>query len=59
MYAVDVAEVLAVHDPQRSDESVLVLQQVLLLDQVGDGADVEGVEAQLFPLLRLLILMVN
>ena len=37
----------------------MVLQQVLLLDQVGDGADVEGVEAQLFPLLRLLILMVD
>ena len=47
------------HDPQRGDEGVLVLQQVLLLDQVGDGADVEGVEAQFFPLLLLLISMVN
>ena len=45
--SVDVAEAIAVHYPQRCDQLVLVLEQILLLDQVRDRGDVQGVEAEL------------
>ena len=37
--AVDVAEALAVHNPECSNNLVLLVEQILLLDQVSNGGD--------------------